>query len=273
MHIFPEVYILPVSTPTLPPHHHTNSFIVGEKALTLIDCGLYDEAVIEELIEYVHSRPDRKLERVLLTHRHPDHRVGVDFIVRHTGCRVGIHRLEAARLHDLQVDFVFEHGDRLSVDEQFITVIHTPGHSVGHCCFLLESRAVLFTGDHILGSGTSIVVPPEGDMAAYIDSLRLLLSYHVELICPGHGPVVWDGREKILEYITHRLQREEAILQGLTAGLRTIEELVAYVYTDTPSALHGMAWFSVQAHLIKLEREGRVRQRQGASMSYERVSE
>jgi glyoxylase-like metal-dependent hydrolase (beta-lactamase superfamily II) len=271
VNIFPDVYFLPVVTPTLPPHHHTNSFIVGTKTLFLIDSGLYDEEGVGEVVRYVEQRAEASLERLLLTHRHPDHRVGVEALRSRLGCTVGIHRLEAERSRDLSVDFVFEHGERLPVDDGYIEVIHTPGHSVGHCCFLFQPRGALFTGDHILGAGTSIVVPPEGDMAAYIDSLGLLLSYPASVICPGHGPVVWAAREKILEYIAHRLERERAILAELEAGVDTIEELVARIYTDTPVDLHGMAWFSVQAHLIKLEREGRVRVKHGREEKYEAV--
>ena len=164
-------------------------------------------------------------------------------------------------MKDLSVDFVFEHGDRFPMDGDMLTVVHTPGHSIGHCCFLLESKGVLFTGDHILGAGTSIIVPPEGDMAAYMDSLDRLLSYPAAVICPGHGPVVWEARQKILEYAAHRRQREEAIVTAVQEGIVTIEALVTRIYTDVPVFLHGLAGFSVEAHLIKLEQEGRIRKR------------
>ncbi len=272
MNLYPDVAMLPIPTPTLPPHQSTNSFIAGERSLALIDSGLYDEELIGVLMDHLKGKPGARLERLFLSHRHPDHRVGAAEIRERTGCKVGIHRYEAERMDDLTIDFVFDHGDQFPVDGGTLTVIHTPGHSIGHCCFFLESvpaapagqagRAVLFTGDHILGSGTSIIVPPEGDMIAYMDSLDLLLSYPARVICPGHGPVVWDARAKILEYIEHRRQRELAILEGLRQGAETLESLVARVYVDVPEFLHGLAGFSLEAHLIKLEKEGAVRRKE-----------
>jgi len=262
MNIYPDVYILPIPTPTLPPHQHTNSFLVGENSLFLIDSGLYNEELIKVLLRYLARNPGSRLEKLFLTHRHPDHRIGAEEIRSRTGCEVGIHRQEADRMQDLSVDFLFDQGDQFLLDGRVLTVIHTPGHSIGHCCFFLESRAVLFTGDHVLGAGTSIIVPPEGDMSVYMDSLNHLLTYPVQVLCPGHGPVVWEAKEKIREYLEHRRKREAAILLGLEKGLTSIEALVTRIYTDVPGFMHGMAWFSVQAHLIKLEREGKVRKKE-----------
>jgi hydroxyacylglutathione hydrolase len=121
----------------------------------------------------------------------------------------------------------------------------------------------LFTGDHILGLGTSIIVPPDGDMGLYMDSLTELLSYPAKIICPGHGPIVWNAREKIEEYIEHRKEREDAILAGLRSGTRRTEDLVTAIYTDIPESFHGMAYFSVEAHLVKLIKEGKIRRMDG----------
>ena len=163
----------------------------------------------------------------------------------------------------VSADFTFQHGDEIAFDGRRLEVIHTPGHSSGHCCFFLRPEGVLFTGDHILGMGASIVVPPDGDMALYMASLVDLLSYPAKIICPGHGPVVWNAREKIEEYIEHRKQRERAILEGVHSGIRRTEQLVAAIYTDIPESFHGMAYFSVEAHLVKLIKEGKIRRSPG----------
>jgi glyoxylase-like metal-dependent hydrolase (beta-lactamase superfamily II) len=229
----------------------------------MIDAGLWDEKGAETLMAHFQKGSGHKLVWLILTHWHPDHLVGTDKIKERTGCRVGVHASEADKVAPVSPDFTFQHGDVIPFGDRRLEVIHTPGHSSGHCCFLLRPEGVLFTGDHILGTGTSIIVPPDGDMELYMRSLASLLSYPVKIICPGHGPVVWNARKKIEEYIEHRTQREKAILEGVRSGIRRTEQLVAAIYTDIPESFHGMAYFSVEAHLVKLIREGRIRRLQG----------
>ncbi len=262
------VYGMPVATFTLPPHRHTNSFLVGSREFCMVDAGALDDETVEELLDFLRLREGATLSKLLLTHWHPDHRVGVDRLREATGCRVGIHRCEAERIAPPPVDFTFAHGDLLTADDTVLEVVHTPGHSAGHSCFLVRGHGVLFTGDHILGAGTSIVAPPEGDMSAYMDSLALLLRYPLRVLCPGHGPVVWEAREKILEYLEHRRTREQAVLAGVRKGLGSPEALVPQIYTDVPECLHGLARYTVEAHLLKLEKEGKIR-RTPAGEGYE----
>lgn len=257
------VFPIPIPTQTLPPHRHTNSFVVGHREIGMIDAGLWDEEGVEALARHFQRDTGRRLRWLILTHWHPDHQVGTDKIKQRTGCRVGVHVSEADKVAPASADFTFRHGDEIPFDGRKIEVIHTPGHSSGHCCFLLRPEGVLFTGDHILGMGTSIIVPPDGDMDLYMASLTGLLSYPARIICPGHGPVVWNAREKIQEYIEHRRERERAILKGLHAGIRRTEQLVSEIYTDIPVSFHGMAYFSVEAHLVKLVKEGKVCKLQG----------
>ncbi|MEW6441095.1 MAG: MBL fold metallo-hydrolase [bacterium] len=254
------VYRMPVPTFTLPPHRSTNSFLVGRGDVFMVDAGDLDEQALGALEDFLARDGGRRLRRLFLTHWHPDHHVGVEEVRERTGCELGIHAGEAERMAPLRIDFTFHDGDSFPVDESRLEVIHTPGHSAGHCCFLLRPEGVLFTGDHILGTGTSIVAPPEGDMSCYVSSLARLLDYPIRVICPGHGPVVAEARHKVREYIEHRRVREEAVLKGVRAGLRLPEELVARIYTDVPEFLHGLARYTVQAHLQKLEKEGKVRE-------------
>lgn len=253
------VFPIPVPTQTLPPHRDTNSFLVGRREIGMIDAGLWDEKGVEALASHFGKDAERKLSWLILTHWHPDHLIGTDKIKERTGCRVGVHVNEADKVAPVAVDFTFRHGDEIPFDNRKLEVIHTPGHSSGHCCFFLREEGVLFTGDHILGLGTSIIVPPDGDMELYMASLTELLSYPAKIICPGHGPIVWNAREKIEEYIEHRKEREDAILAGLRSGIRRTEDLVTAIYTDIPESFHGMAYFSVEAHLVKLIKEGKIR--------------
>lgn len=255
------VYQMPVPTVTLPPHRHTNSFLIGDRDLFMVDAGSLDGQALEDLLGFIGEKGDRRLVRLFLTHWHPDHRAGMERVRDRTGCKIGIHPSEVEKLAPLEIDFTFNHGDVFPVSESVLEVIHSPGHSAGHCCFLLRREGVLFTGDHILGMGTSIIAPPEGDMSAYVASLGQLLSYPIRALCPGHGPVVWEAREKVLEYIEHRRVREQAVLEGVRAGMSVPEELVPAIYTDVPEFLHGLAHYTVQAHLQKLEREGRIRRK------------
>ena len=257
------VYYLPVITQTLPPHQHTNSFLLGRREMGMVDAGLWDEKALESLLRFLQEKPGRELRKLFLTHWHPDHCVGAERIKKETGCEVGLPFYETGRGEPELADFTFQDGDRFRFDGKELEVIHTPGHSAGHCCFFLKAAGVLFTGDHILGRGTSIIVPPDGDMALYMESLERLLAWPVKIICPGHGPLVWDAKEKIREYIDHRTDRERKVLEGVRQGLKRPDDLVKKVYTDVPTFFHGMAYYTVQAHLVKLEREGKVRKRQG----------
>jgi glyoxylase-like metal-dependent hydrolase (beta-lactamase superfamily II) len=136
-------------------------------------------------------------------------------------------------------------------------VIHTPGHTADHVVFFDRETGALFTGDAVLGRGTSVIDPPEGDMAAYMDSLSLMLDLTPRVIYPGHGPTAWDAMEKLREYVDHRQDRERQVLAALEKGPLGAEEIVPSIYSEYPKELLPAAARSVLAHLIKLEREGR----------------
>jgi glyoxylase-like metal-dependent hydrolase (beta-lactamase superfamily II) len=142
-------------------------------------------------------------------------------------------------------------------------VLHTPGHASDHICLLLEGAASLFSGDTILGEGTAVIAPPDGDMAAYLTSLKRLLTVRIDRIYPGHFRPLDGGRAVIEGYLAHRAERERAIVAALTQGAAAIDEIVACVYTDTPEALHPVAAQSVRAHLDLLARQGRATERAG----------
>ena len=136
--------------------------------------------------------------------------------------------------------------------------VHTPGHVSNHFCFFLEEERMLFAGDHIMNGSTVVIVPPSGDMKAYIESLQLLLSYPLKFIAPGHGEVMEDSHQVVEWLVKHRLKREQKVIAGLRQlGRTSLDALVKVVYDDVATSLHKMARLSLTAHLIKLHQENR----------------
>lgn len=159
--------------------------------------------------------------------------------------------------------------DPIRVGDTTIVPIYTPGHTSDHVAFWLERDGGLFTGDAVLGRGTSVIDPPEGDLAAYLRSLRRMSELEPRTLYPGHGPIVLEGRRKLEEYLSHRSEREEQILAALAGGPRPIAEVVDAVYSGYPPEVLPLASRSVLAHLKKLEGEGRVEHTgRGGSMRY-----
>jgi glyoxylase-like metal-dependent hydrolase (beta-lactamase superfamily II) len=223
----------------------TNTWIVGSGPSVVIDPGPDDPQHLEAV-----ARQASGIRAILLTHRHPDHAPGASRLSDLTGVAVMAFRPEPGETRLREGDFVEAGAVRMRI-------IHTPGHTGDHVAFLEQGSQAMFTGDTVLGRGTSIVDPPEGDMALYMSSLSRMLALAPRVIYPGHGPAVWSPAEKLKEYIEHRRLREEEVKAGLEVGPKTPEELVEEIYDDVPRELHPAAARSVLAHLLKLEREGR----------------
>ena len=238
----------------------TNQYVVGKERVVVIDVALSADSNLDGIIEQVEAMGGKTIEKILLTHIHVDHCGGAVALKKRTGAKIGIHRSRAGYLGG--EDFQYGDGDEISFGDGELRVLHTPGHESGHCCFYEAGDQVLFSGDHILGFGTAVIRPPDGNMTAYLGSLERLLEFNISLILPGHGPLVGRPEEKIKEYIEHRLMREQQVLNALRAGRNTIGDITEMIYVDVAAPLKNVAEFSVQAHLIKLVDEGRV-QRDG----------
>jgi endoribonuclease LACTB2 len=263
----PNYICFPVRTPTKPPATHTNCYLIHtSRVLLVIDPGSpYEDeqralagAIGELLAE------GRMLSGILLTHLHPDHVAGVDALRAHFGeTRVSAHSLTAEALREsIRVD-TWLHDDDLVVlegDPQIaLRVLHTPGHARGHICLHERRTGTLISGDNIVGLGSVLIDPPEGNMRDYFSSLeRLRAIPNLAVIFGGHGPPIANPYTRISEYINHRLEREENILQAVHDGAATPNEIVARVYTDVSPKAHAMAERAVLAHLEKLEDEGLV---------------
>lgn len=259
-------FIFPVRTPTLPPATHTNCYAVGGAEMVIIDPGSpYEEEqrALDDLIASFISE-GRRLREIIITHLHPDHIGGVMHLAESFNLPVATHRITAEALRGtVRVDRLIEDRDLIELGDEpgwHLRALWTPGHARGHLSFYEERTGSLITGDLVVGLGTVVIAPPEGNMADYLASLRRMLELpHLTALFPGHGPSLVDARGKIEEYIAHRLAREANIVKAMAASSRTIPEIVKAVYTDVPENLHQLAAESVLAHLEKLEAEGRVR--------------
>lgn len=261
------IVLQPMKTRPLPPATHTNAYLVGEPEMALIDPGSDDPAELEALFELIGllERDRRKLALILVTHHHPDHWAGVDAVRKRYGVRVACHPNAASQIG---ADFTLKDGDWVpltpGVGDWTLKVLHTPGHSSDHLSFLQVRTGSLFTGDLIPGgTGSVIIDPPEGVMSDYLASLERLLGEPVEILFPGHGAPQGAAMKRIRGLIAHRLGREAKVLSALSSEPRSILDLVARAYQDTPRELWPYAERSLLAHLIKLETEGRAK-REGA---------
>ena len=157
-----------------------------------------------------------------------------------------------------------EDGETLDLGGLTLEFVHAPGHTVGSLAIYAREPRVLFTGDNVLGNVTPSISPDHGDMALYFQTLHRFLDFDMALICPGHGPMVQDARQWVEKVIQHRLEREEQVLSALRRGHGTVEEMFREIYPVLDSRLHSRAQGQIRCHLIKLEREGRVRANDGS---------
>jgi glyoxylase-like metal-dependent hydrolase (beta-lactamase superfamily II) len=223
----------------------TNTWVVGNDPSIVIDPG----PEIGEHLEEVALLAGR-VAFVLVTHDHPDHAPGAATLAGRVGAPLHAWRLEGAeRIRDHQV---FRGGGFA------LTAIHTPGHTSDHVVFHEAGERALFTGDAVVGRGTSFIDPPDGDLTQYLRSLKVMQDLDPRTIYPGHGPVVFRARDKLQEYVEHRAERQRQVLSALGAGARTVEEIVREIYAGYPPEVLPLAGRSVLAHLLKLESEGAV---------------
>jgi glyoxylase-like metal-dependent hydrolase (beta-lactamase superfamily II)/8-oxo-dGTP pyrophosphatase MutT (NUDIX family) len=262
-------FLCALRTPTIPPATHTNCYIVGGEEQVIIDPGSPypdEQARFDQVVESFLAE-GRRFREIIITHLHPDHIGGVMHLAERFRLPVAAHRLTAEAIKgDVRVDRLIEDDELIVLQNQRdelawrLRALWTPGHARGHLSFHEERTGTLITGDCVVGFGTVVIAPPEGNMNNYLESLRRYLTLpKLTALMPGHGPVLPDARSKIEEYIAHRLAREAKIVEALQAGAQTIPEIVKTVYTDTPVAMHQLAELSVRAHLEKLEAEKRVR--------------
>ena len=235
----------------------SNAWVLGSPAW-LVDPGPADGGHLERL-EFV-IRLQGGLEGIVITHRHLDHAEAAPLLAERYG--VPVYAGREARdpegfSEPVAQGLVVERelGEHDAVGP--FTVIETPGHSADHVSYL--AGGVLFCGDTVLGEGSVFIPPGGGSLVRYLDSLERLRELELVAICPGHGPVIWDARDKLTEYIEHRLDRERRLVAALERGVRDRQALLDQVWDDVPAALRPAAALTLETHLEKLVQEGRLR--------------
>jgi glyoxylase-like metal-dependent hydrolase (beta-lactamase superfamily II)/8-oxo-dGTP pyrophosphatase MutT (NUDIX family) len=264
---------MPLRTPTLPPARHTNAYIAGDERMIIVDPATYEESEREKLLEHIelHRADGASVLAIVLTHHHVDHVGAATWLKERLRCPIWAHAITKSLLRGkIDVDQTIGEGDRIDLGEArsggpFVwEVIFTPGHDPGHIV-LVDRRAggrALIAGDMVAGIGTIIIDPPEGDMAEYVAQLRRLAEIAPEaMILPAHGMVSVRAKQKLEEYIAHRLMREEKVYAALVAhGRGTPVDLLERAYDDTNPVLYPLAARSCLAHLLKLVKDGRAEQ-------------
>ena len=246
-------------------YHGTQTYLVGEREVAVIDPGPDLPEHLDALEEAISGRA---VAAIMCTHTHRDHSPAARPLAERTGASiigcaplalesVGP-RADASFAGDYSPDRVLEDREALTVDGKPISAVATPGHTSNHLCFAYEGA--LFSGDHVMGWSTTVVVPPDGDMAAYMQSLEKLRRRDDRVYYPAHGPAVTNPQQYVRHLAGHRMQREKQILGLVSERPREIPDIVARAYPGLDSRLTAAAGGSVLAHLVDLQRRGLVEQ-------------
>ena len=242
--VAPGICRIVAANPGPMTYHGTNTYVMeGEDGASVLDPGPDDPVHVQAILRATGGR----VARILLSHTHRDH----------VGALPALRAATGALAHGFPTggftpDIALAEGDTVAG----WTVLHTPGHAAEHLCFA-RADGVILTADHVMTWSTSVVSPPEGDMGAYVASLRRLLARDDRLLLPGHGPPLASPRAYLLELLAHRQQREAAVLAALAAQPRSPAALVEAIYVPLDPRLRAAAERNVLAHLLKLQNEGR----------------
>jgi glyoxylase-like metal-dependent hydrolase (beta-lactamase superfamily II) len=247
-------------------HTGTQTYLVGTRDVAVIDPGPDDADHIAALVAAIDGRPVRA---ILCTHTHRDHSPAAPALKAATGAPIigcaplalsdAGPRADASFDTGYAPDRVLGDGEQVAGDRWTLTAVATPGHTSNHLCFALEESGALFTGDHVMGWSTTVVAPPDGNMAAYMSSLERLMGREQDRIYyPAHGDPIENPRRFVRGLAGHRKQREGQILRLLGEGIEAVPAMVQRMYVGLDPRLHGAAGRSVLAHLLDLEDRGRV---------------
>jgi ribonuclease/clavin/mitogillin len=257
LEIAPDVHAVPIGKPKLMHPGGTNVYLVGRRDLTLIDTYEDRKRSPGRILAYLKKLGDARIQNIVMTHKHHDHIGGAVAIQRVTDAQLWANPGTAEELEKAfgaaEVK-VLGDGTPIKTDTLTVEAIHTPGHSSDHTCYYLADHKLLFSGDTILGIGTTTIE----NLADYMQSLERLQTYPIDSILPGHGPLMENAPAKIQEYIDHRNLRERQALEVLESGPQTLQAMVKAIYIGIPTRLHWAARRNLGHHVAKLMSEGRV---------------
>ena len=239
----------------------TNTYLVGTGSRRiLIDPGEGNDRYIPVLERALEAAGCEGIERIVVTHGHPDHIGGVHSVLDRFGPLPVVKKPwpEVDARYDLAFDPI-DDGSIVETEGATLRALHTPGHAPDHLCFVLEEEDALVSGDNVLGVGTTVIPMGTGSLSEYMASLERMLEASSGRIYPAHGPVIEDGPAKIREYLAHRMDREREIVAQLGPAPQRVLEIVSVIYAAYPKRLHTAAAQSVTHHLLKLEADGRAR--------------
>jgi len=241
----------------------TGTYILGTGEVAVIDPGPADASHIQAIMN---ATEGETITHILVTHTHMDHSPGCRLLKEVCDAKTyayGPHgagkleqgvQVEEGGDMEFSPDVIVRHGDTLKADDWSVECVYTPGHTSNHMCFQLREQKALFTGDHVMGWSTSIISPPDGDMADYLDSLTLLLDRDDNVYWPTHGPAITDPKKMVNAFIEHRQERENQILRCIDDGIHIIADMVPLMYKGTPEFMYPAAARSVFAaveYLVK----------------------
>jgi glyoxylase-like metal-dependent hydrolase (beta-lactamase superfamily II) len=233
----------------------TNTYLVGDRSVLVVDPGPAIDAHVAAICDAIGSA---RVAGVLVTHTHRDHSPAPRPLGEHYLAPLVGRRPRYEDFHD--ASFVADEepadGARYASDAGELIAVATPGHASNHVCWFHPATRSLLTGDHVLGTVSPVILPPDGDMSEYLDSLARLQRLDLAAILPGHGPVLDDPAAVLAGLVAHRLGREAKVQRALATEARALEDLMPHVYDDVDPALHGFARYSLLAHLLKLQEEG-----------------
>jgi len=238
----------------------TGTYVVGEGEVAVIDPG---PDLAEHVDALLAGLSGERITHILVTHTHRDHSPAAAAVKAatgaptygfgpHAGGRRGEAGVEEGGDWDFAPDITIKDGDEITGPGWRFEAVHTPGHTSNHLCFALPDSGILFSGDHVMGWSTSVIAPPDGDMAAYMDSLDKLLQRRDAVYWPTHGPAITEPKEHVRAFIAHRRERESGIVECLAAGVGQVDAMVEWLYVGLNPNLRRAAGRSVLAHLIDL---------------------
>ena len=241
----------------------TNTYlIIGREGAVWVDAGWARAGEAQARIDYWRRVGSPKLIGIVVTHRHPPHWGNAPAIAALTGAPIISTAAEKdaieERMVGAKVHQVVQDGETLHLGDLTLEFVHAPGHTYGSLAVFLREPRALFTGDNVMGTGTSVVNPGEGEIALYVETLEKFMRYEPAVIYPGQGPVVTSPRAKLQELIRHRREREAQIVTLLTHGPKSVDDLFRLIYSGLDDRMSQLARNQIRSHLIKLEHEGRV---------------